>query len=168
LIMMSEAATARLAETASTSFACDLAKWRDIMAAYEAGGHAYHATMPTDSLQVFRDVMNETKAFGFDNAKSALSELGARVRALLVDRGFPSVAAEGYQAPGVVVSYTDAADIKSGQRFAEAGLQVAGGVPLMCDEPDDFSTFRIGLFGLDKITDMDRTVSSLEKAVTSF
>ncbi len=168
LVMLSPAALARLDETASTSFACDLSKWRDIMVAYESGGHAYHATMPTDSLRVFRNVMAETEAFGFDNARSALTDLGGRVRALLVDRGFASVAAEGFQAPGVVVSYTDAADIKSGKRFAEAGVQVAGGVPLMCDEPEGFSTFRIGLFGLDKIADIDRTVLLLESAMDGF
>ncbi len=168
LVMLSPAALERLGETSSTSFACDLGKWRDIMAAYEAGGHAYHATMPTDSLRVFRDVMAETKAFGFENANNALADLGSRVRGLLTERGFPSVAAEGFQAPGVVVAYTDAADIKTGKRFSEAGIQVAGGVPLMCDEPDDFSTFRIGLFGLDKIADIDRTVSLLAAAMDGF
>ncbi len=168
LVMLSAAGQDRLSETTSTSFACDLRKWREIMAAYEAGGHAYHATMPTDSLRVFRDVMVETEAFGFDEAEAALGELGSRVRALLVDRGFASVAAAGYQSPGVVVSYTDASDIKTGTRFADAGVQVAGGVPLMIGEPDDFSTFRIGLFGLDKIADIDRTVDLLETAIDSF
>ncbi len=168
LVMLSPAALDRLGSTVSTSFACDLGKWHDIMAAYEAGGHAYHATMPTDSLRVFRDVMAETDAFGFDNAHAALSDLGGRVRGLLGERGFPSVAAEGFHAPGVVVSYTDAADIKTGKRFADAGVQVAGGVPLMCGEPDDFSTFRIGLFGLDKIADVDRTVSLLASAMDGF
>ncbi len=161
LVMLSDAAIARLAETTSTSFSCDLGKWHSIMSTYESGGHAYHATMPTDSLRVFRDVMKETEVFGFDNARTGLTELGARVRELLESNGFVSVAAEGFQAPGVVVSYTDVPDIKSGKRFAEAGIQVAGGVPLMIGEPDDFSTFRIGLFGLDKITDIDRTVASL-------
>ena len=165
LVMLSPAAIERLQETTSTSFACDLRKWRDIMAAYEAGGHAYHATMPTDSLRDFRDVMRETEAFGFSESKAALAELGSRARAVLVERGFPSVAAEGYQAPGVVVSYTDDPDVKSGRRFAELGLQVAGGVPLMVGEPDDFSTFRIGLFGLDKIADIDRTVDTLRLAI---
>lgn len=168
LVMASAAALERLTETNSTSFSCDLGKWRDIMAAYESGGHAYHATMPTDSLRVFRDVVSETEAFGFDRAKSALSELGGQVRGALEERGFASVAATGFQSPGVVVSYTDAADIKTGKRFADAGIQVAGGVPLMCDEPDDFSTFRIGLFGLDKISDIDRTVSLLTAAMDGF
>lgn len=168
LVMLSPAGVERLEATTSSSFACDLRKWRDIMAAYETGGHAYHATMPTDALTVFRDVMKETEAFGFAEVASAQAELGTRVRALLEERGFTSVAAAGFEAPGVVVSYTDAADIKTGKRFADAGLQVAGGVPLMCDEPDDFSTFRIGLFGLDKIGNIDRTVASLEAALDSF
>lgn len=165
LVMLSARALERLAETTSTSFACDLRKWRDIMAAYEGGGHAYHATMPTDSLRVFRDVMAETERFGFSESKTALTRLGTRARAVLVERGFPSVAAEGFQAPGVVVSYTDDPEVRSGKRFAEIGLQVAGGVPLMVGEPDDFSTFRIGLFGLDKIADVDRTVETLRVAL---
>ena len=165
LVMLSAAAVERLQETTSTSFACDLRKWRDIMVAYENGGHAYHATMPTDSLRVFRDVMRETESFGFSESKVALARLGSRVRELLVERGFASVAAEGFEAPGVVVSYTDDPEIRSGKRFAEIGVQVAGGVPLMVGEPEDFSTFRIGLFGLDKIEDVDRTVDALRVAV---
>lgn len=165
LVMLSPRAVERLEATTSTSFSCDLKKWRDIMAAYENGGHAYHATMPTDSLRVFRDVMRETEAFGFSESKRALADLGSRSRRLLEERGFASVAAEGFQAPGVVVSYTDDPDVKSGKRFAEIGLQVAGGVPLMVGEPDDFSTFRIGLFGLDKIADIDRTVATLQVAL---
>ena len=165
LVMLSAAAVERLQETTSTSFACDLRKWRDIMVAYENGGHAYHATMPTDSLRVFRDVMRETESFGFSESKVALARLGSRVRELLVERGFASVAAEGFEAPGVVVSYTDDPEIRSGKRFAEIGVQVAGGVPLMVGEPEDFSTFRIGLFGLDKIEDIDRTVDALRVAV---
>ncbi len=165
LVMLSPLGMDRLGSTTSSSYACDLRKWHDIMTAYETGGHAYHATMPTDSLRVFRDVMQETQAFGFSESKAALTDLGTRVRSLLAERGFASVAAEGFRAPGVVVSYTDTADIKSGKSFAEAGIQVAGGVPLMVDEPDDFSTFRIGLFGLDKIADIDRTVDTLAAAL---
>ena len=165
LVMLSAAGMARLEETTSSSFACDLRKWRDIMAAYETGGHAYHATMPTDALAAFRDVMAETETFGFEASKAALTELGGRVRSLLEGRGFASVAATGYQAPGVVVSYTDDSDIKTGKRFADAGLQVAGGVPLMVGEPEGFSTFRIGLFGLDKVANIDRTVASLTTAL---
>lgn len=168
LVMMSDLAVERLTTTTSSSYSCDLGKWRDIMAAYENGGHAYHATMPTDSLRVFRDVMSETEAFGFDASKAALTELGARVRTELTGRGYPSVAAAGFQAPGVVVSFTDSADIKSGKRFAEAGMQIAGGVPLMVDERDDFQTFRIGLFGLDKISDIDRTVKTLADTLDGF
>ena len=165
LVMLGDAAEARLAETQSTSFACDLGKWRQIMAAYESGGHAYHATMPTDSITGFRDVMAETEAIGFDTVMAAQQELGDRVRALLAERDFASVAADGFGAPGVVVSYTDDPAIKNGSKFASAGLQVAGGVPLMCDEGDDFSTFRLGLFGLDKLADIDAAVTRLEAAL---
>ncbi len=165
LVMLSPLAAERMSQTTSTSFSCDLRKSRDIIAAYAGGAHAYHATMPTESLRVFRDVMRETEAFGFSESKTALTELGSRARALLVERGFPSVAADGFQAPGVVVSFTDDPDVKSGRRFAEAGLQVAAGVPLMVGEGDDFSAFRIGLFGLDKIGDVDRTVENLKAAL---
>ena len=165
LVMLSQRALARTADTRSTSFACNLARWLEIMQAYEQGGHAYHATMPTDALRTFHSVMLETVGQGLDTMKSRQQELGARVRSLLVSRGFKSVAAEGFQAPGVVVSYTDDPDIKNGSKFAGAGLQIAGGVPLRCGEPDDFRTFRLGLFGLDKLADIDRTVASLEAAL---
>ena len=141
----------------------DLHKWLEIMAAYEGGGHAYHATMPTDSLRRLRDVMNETEAIGFERLRTAQVELGRRVRGLLAERGFPSVAATGFEAPCVVVSYTPDADMVA--RFAEAGTQVAAGVPLKCDERDDFRTFRIGLFGLDKLNDIDGTLARLEGAL---
>jgi aspartate aminotransferase-like enzyme len=165
LVMLGERGVARLNQTESTSFACDLRKWREIMAAYEGGGHAYHATMPTDGLRAFYDVMLETKAMGFEEAARRQWELGRRVRALLEEHGYASVAAEGFQAPGVVVSYTTDPAIKSGARFAEAGVQIAGGVPLKCGEPSDFQTFRIGLFGLDKLADVDATVARFEKAL---
>ncbi len=161
LVMLGERAIERLDETESSSFACDLKKWREIMAAYERGGHAYHATMPTDGLRNFRDVMVETQNLGFDAMKDAQNLLGGRVRALLEEHGFPSVAASAFQAPGVVVSYTSDPEIKSGSKFANAGIQIAGGVPLQCGEPEDFSTFRVGLFGLDKLTNIDRTVENL-------
>ncbi len=161
LVMLGERAIERLDETESSSFACDLKKWREIMAAYERGGHAYHATMPTDGLRNFRDVMVETQNLGFDAMKDAQNLLGGRVRALLEEHGFSSVAASGFQAPGVVVSYTTDPEIKSGSKFAKAGIQIAGGVPLQCGEPEDFSTFRVGLFGLDKLTNIDRTVENL-------
>ena len=165
LVMLSERAKAAVKATASSSFACDLKKWLEIMEAYEKGGHAYHATMPTDALRAFHDAMQETEADGFARMKAAQEELGAKVRALFARRGFRSVAAEGFGAPGVVVCYTDDPGIKSGAKFAAAGLQTAAGVPLMCDEPDDFQTFRVGLFGLDKLHDVERTVGNLERAL---
>lgn len=165
LVMLSPAARARLAGTTNTSFACDLKKWYEIMQAYEAGGHAYHATMPTDGLRILRDVMGETLATGREQVRQGLLELGARVREALERRGYRSVAAPGFQAPGVIVSYTDDDVMKTGRPFAELGIQVASGVPLMCDEPEDFRTFRIGLFGLDKLADIDRTVATLEQAL---
>ena len=165
LIMLSADARERIESTQSTSFACDLLKWLQIMETYEHGGHAYHATMATDALARLRDGMLETEAAGFARMKERQQLLGDRVRALLVDKGFKSVAAEGFQAPGVVVSYTDDPDIQNGRKFAGAGLQIAAGVPLKCDEPDDFQSFRLGLFGLDKLQNVDRTVETLESAL---
>ncbi len=165
LLMLSAAARARIENTTSSSFACDLKKWLEIMTAYENGGHAYHATMPTDALAGFRDTMKETEAYGFDKVKAEQQELGDQVRALLTSRGFKSVAAEGFQAPGVVVCYTDDPEIKTGKKFAAQGLQIAAGVPLQCDEPADFQTFRIGLFGLDKLHNVARSVANLERAL---
>ena len=165
LVMLSEQARERLSSTTSSSFACDLGKWHQIMQAYVGGGHAYHATMPTDGLRKLRDVMLETKEYGFDKVKAEQQELGDRVRAMLEGKGIKSVAAQGFKAPGVVVSYTDDDEIQSGQKFLAAGLQIAAGVPLQCDERDDFKTFRIGLFGLDKLHNIDRTVAKLEEAL---
>ncbi|AKU09972.1 pyruvate aminotransferase [Azoarcus sp. CIB] len=165
LVMLSERARERLDATTSTSFACDLKKWLQIMEAYEKGGHAYHATMPTDALTALRDVMLETEAYGFDKVKAEQQELGRRVRALLAARGFRSVAAPGFEAPGVVVCYTDDPEIQSGRKFIAQGLQTAAGVPLQCDEPADFRSFRIGLFGLDKLHAVERSVKSLEAAL---
>ncbi len=165
LVMLSEAALARVNATQSSSFACDLKKWLQIMQAYEQGGHAYHATMPCDALARFRDVMKETQAYGFAKVREEQLQLGQKARALLTAKGFKSVAAEGFHAPGVVVSYTDDGAIKSGQKFAAQGLQTAAGVPLMCDEPADFQTFRIGLFGLEKLHNIERTVATLEQAL---
>ncbi len=163
LVMMSAGAREKIDNTTSSSFACDLKKWLQIMEAYEAGGHAYHATMPTDALVKFRDAMKETEDYGFDKVAAEQWELGNRVRALLVSKGFRSVAAEGFQAPGVVVSYTDDAGMQNGKKFAELGMQIAAGVPLQCDEPEDFQTFRLGLFGLDKLHNVDRSVENLAK-----
>lgn len=165
LVMLSPLARQRIDATTSTSFAADLRKWLEIMAAYENGGHAYHATMPTDGLARFRDMMHETEACGLDQVRAAQQELGDKVRALLAGNGFPSVAGEGFEAPGVVVCYTDDADIASGKKFKDAGLQIAAGVPLRCDEPDDFRSFRVGLFGLDKLNQIDRTVGALAEAL---
>ena len=165
LVMMSEKAREVCEATASSSFAADLKTWTKIMEAYENGGHAYHATMPTDALRVFRNVMVETEKFGFDQLKAAQADLGAKVRAALKARDIRSVAAEGFGAPGVVVSYTDDPDVKTGAKFAKEGVQIAAGVPLMCDEPSDYSSFRLGLFGLDKLYDVDAAVARLESAL---
>jgi aspartate aminotransferase-like enzyme len=167
LVMMSPAAKAAVESSTSSSFACDLGKWLQIMQAYENGGHAYHATMPTDALTSFCEVMNETKAYGFEKVKAEQLELGERVRGALSARGFISVAAPGFGAPGVVVSYTDDPGIQNGSKFAAQGLQIAAGVPLQCDEGTDFVTFRLGLFGLDKLHNIDRSVESLEKALAA-
>jgi aspartate aminotransferase-like enzyme len=164
LVMLGERALARLGETTSSSFACDLKKWCQIMEAYETGGHAYHATMPTDALRRVRDAMRETEAFGFTLARERQWLLGRRVRELLQARGFPSVAAAGFEAPGVVVSYTTDPEIQSVKKFVAQGFQLAAGVPLQCDEPADFRSFRIGLFGLDKLGDVDGTVARLAEA----
>ena len=164
-VMLSEAARAHLDTTTSSSFAADLRKWQSIMDTYESGAHAYHATMPTDSLRVARNAMQETASHGFAAIRAAQERLGQGARALLEARGFPSVAAEGFKAPGVVVSYTTDAEIQTGKRFMAQGLQIAAGVPLMCDEPAGFRTFRIGLFGLDKLTDVDGTLAALASAL---
>jgi aspartate aminotransferase-like enzyme len=166
IVMLGERALDRIADTRSSSFAMDLAKWLEIMRAYENGGHAYHATMPTDGLVTLRDAMQELRKFGFEAAREAQWVLGRRVRELFAHRGFPSVAAKGFEAPGVVVSYTGDANIQNGSRFASEGLQIAAGVPLMCDEPETYRSFRIGLFGLDKLKDIDRTVNNLDGALS--
>ena len=165
LVMLSERALARLEETESDSFAVDLKKWHQIMAAYEGGGHAYHATMPTDALIAFRDTMLETRDYGFDRLREAQWRLGDGVRAMLKAKGEVSVAADGFGAPGVVVSYTSDPEIQSGRAFAAKGMQIAAGVPLQCDEPADFSTFRLGLFGLDKLYDVDGTLERLKRVL---
>ena len=165
MVCLSERALKVMEGTTSTSFAADLKKWHQIMQAYENGGHAYHATLPTTALVELRDAMQETRDRGFATVREQQMALGHKVRALLTSRGMPSVAAEGFQAPGVVVSYTTDPDIQSGKAFIAQGLQTATGVPLMCDEPSDFRTFRLGLFGLDKWADVDRSVGQLSKAL---
>ena len=165
LVMLNDKAAAAMTESTSTSFAIDLKKWHEIMQAYIGGAHAYHATMPTDSLTRFRDVMLEIKRYGFDKIKAQQIELGQRVRGLLDENGFHSVAAPGFEAPGVIVCYTADPDLKTGKKFAAQGVQIAAGVPLQCDEPDDFQTFRIGLFGIDKLQNVERSVASFEQAL---
>ncbi len=165
LVMLGERALDRMDATANTSFSCDLLRWLEVMRSYEAGGHTYHTTMPTDALRMFHDSMSETRAFGFERARTRQLELGDRVRRLLGDRGYRSVAAPGFGAPGVVVSYTDDLAIQNGSRFAAAGLQIAAGVPLRCGEPSPFRTFRLGLFGLDKLDNVGRTVNTLAEAL---
>ena len=167
LVMLSPLARERIEGTTSSSFACDLKKWLQIAEAYEGGAHAYHATMPTDALVTLRDVMAETAAWGFGQARAAQQQLGEQVRAMLVRRGFRSVAAAGFQAPGVVVSYTDDVDLHNGKKMLAQGLQIAAGVPLACDEPADFRSFRVGLFGLDKLRNVERTVHHLEEAIAA-
>lgn len=166
LVMLSPLARERIESTTSTSFSCDLRKWLQIMETYENGGHAYHATMPTDVLRTFCAVMKETVEYGLDEARARQEELGSKVRALLVSKGMKSVAAEGFQAPGVVASYTEDDGIHTGRKFAGVGVQIAAGVPLQCDEPEGFRTFRVGLFGLDKLQNVDRTVQKLDDALS--
>ena len=165
MVMLSSDAAEKINETKSTSYSCDLLKWLQIMQAYESGGHAYHATMPTDAIKHFRDTVNETAEFGFDNARKKQQELGDKVSALLERNNIISVAAEGFQAPGVVVSYTTDKEIQNGSKFKDIGMQIAAGVPLQCDEGDDYQTFRLGLFGLDKLKDVDAVVKKLEQAI---
>lgn len=165
-VMLSERARTAIDSTTSTSFAADLKKWLQIMETYEGSSHAYHATLPTDAIKRTCAMMLETRAYGFEKLRADQWELGKRVRALLASKGIPSVAAEGFQAPGVVVSYTDDDGLHTGKAFIAQGLQTAAGVPLRCDEPADYKTFRIGLFGLDKLHNIDRTVAHLDKALS--
>jgi aspartate aminotransferase-like enzyme len=165
LVMMSAKALEKLENTNSDSFAIDLKKWRAIMKAYEDGAHAYHATMPTDALRAFRDTMIETRDYGFEKLRAAQWELGNGVRAMLKAKGIQSVAADGFGAPGVVVSYTSDPDVQNGKKFLAEGMQIAAGVPLQCDEPEGFRTFRLGLFGLDKLYDVPATLQRLQTVV---
>ena len=165
MVMLSERARAAIDGTTSSSFACDLKKWLQIMESYENGGHSYHTTMPTDALARLRDVMQETRDYGFDKVRNEQIELGAKVRELFERRGIRSVAAEGFKAPGVVVSYTADPEMQNSKKFLALGLQTAAGVPLQCDEPAGFSTFRVGLFGLEKLHNVDRSVGQLATAL---
>ncbi len=165
LVMLGARARERIDGTTSSSYACDLKKWLQIMETYEGGAHAYHATMPTDGLRRLCEMMGEAEAIGFDRLRDAQIAIGAGVRAALEGKGFRSVAAPGFQAPCVVVSYTDDAEIQNGKKFMAQGLQIAAGVPLQVDEPADFKTFRIGLFGLDKLRNVERTIASFAQAL---
>ncbi|MEE9327547.1 MAG: hypothetical protein V3U71_09660 [Cocleimonas sp.] len=165
LVMLNDTALSKMEATESTSFAMNLKQWHTIMQAYEGGAHAYHATMPTDALRQFRDIMLETKEYGFAKVKQNQQDQGDKVRALLASKGIKSVAAPGFEAPGVVVSYTQDVGMQTGKKFGEIGMQIAAGVPLQCDERDDYQTFRLGLFGLDKLQNIDRTVASLDEAL---
>ena len=166
MVMLSERARKHIDTTQSSSFACDLKKWLQIMEGYEKGTHSYHTTMPTDALSRLREVMQETKEYGFEKVRQEQIDLGSRVRDLLESRGILSVAADGFKAPGVVVSYTTDPDIQNSKKFLALGLQTAAGVPLQCDERPDFMSFRIGLFGLEKLHNIDRSVAHLETALT--
>ena len=165
MVMLSERARTAIDSTTSTSFACDLKKWLQVMEAYENGGHTYHSTMPTDALARLREVMLETRAYGFEEVRQEQIELGRQVRKLFESRGIKSVAAEGFKAPGVVVSYTRDPEIQNSKKFLALGLQTAAGVPLQCDEPAGFSTFRVGLFGLEKLHNVERSVQHLSAAL---
>jgi len=165
MVMLSERARTAIDGTTSTSFACDLKKWLQIMETYEGGAHAYHTTMPTDALMRLREVMNETRAYGFEKVKAEQVALGSAVRQLFESRGIRSVAADGFKAPGVVVSYTSDPDIQNSKKFLALGLQTAAGVPLQCDEGADFKTFRVGLFGLEKLHNIERSVAHLATAL---
>jgi len=167
LIGLSDRARTKIDSTTSTSFSCDLKKWLQIMETYESGNHVYHTTMPTDALKTLRNVMKETQSIGFEKLKAAQIDLGNKVRNLLISRGFTSVAAPGFQSPCVVVSYTTDPEIQSGKKFINVGLQTAAGVPLQCDEGPEFRTFRLGLFGLEKLQNIDRTIKHLEHALNT-
>ncbi|MGB9093054.1 MAG: aminotransferase class V-fold PLP-dependent enzyme [Gallionella sp.] len=165
MIALGERAHEKIKHTQSSSFALDLKKWLQVIETYENGSHLYHATMPTDALKILRNNMKETKDLGFSTAKARQIDLGLKVRSLLESKNFTSVAAPGFQSPGVVVSYTSDPDIQNAKKFIQAGLQIATGVPLQCDERTDFRTFRLGLFGLEKLLNVDQTVGNLKSAL---
>ena len=167
VVMLSDAALARMEDTESDSFVLNLKKWHQIMDAYLGGGHAYHATMPTDGISQFYQAVLEIKKFGYANAKQAQIELGTKLRGIMEQRGFKSLTADGFKSPTVIVSHTDRDDMKSGAAFAAQGVQIAAGVPLECGESDQFKTFRIGLFGLDKLANIERTISVFTEKLDS-
>ena len=165
VVMLSQNAINVMEKTESSSFSCDLKKWFSIMNAYENNGHAYHATMPTDSLVKFEKTVKETEEFGFENARDKQNYIGNHIRQLLESKGFKSVAADGFKATSVIVSYTENDSFQNGKIFAENGIQIAAGVPLECGEGSDFKTFRLGLFGLDKLKNPDRTISNFKNVL---
>jgi aspartate aminotransferase-like enzyme len=165
MVMLSERARAAIDQTVSSSYACDLKKWLQVVETYESGSHVYHTTMPTDALIRLRDVMQETRNCGFEQTRQQQEDLGRRARQLIEGYGYPSVAAEGFKAPCVVVSYTTDPEIQSGKKFIALGLQTASGVPLQCDEKADFRSWRVGLFGLEKLQNPDRTLGHLRLAL---
>ena len=167
VVMLSDAVLARMEDTESDSFVLNLKKWHQIMGAYLGGGHAYHATMPTDGISQFYQAVLEIKTFGYANAKQAQIELGTKLRGIMEQRGFKSLTADGFKSPTVIVSHTDRDDMKSGAAFAAQGVQIAAGVPLECGESDQFKTFRIGLFGLDKLANIERTISVFTEKLDS-
>ena len=164
-VMLSEKGRDAVASGTPTSFALDLNRWLAISDGYRDGRAGYHATMPTDTIARNLAQMIETRDRGPEDLRAAQIELGTRVRALLAERGLPSVAASAFAAPSVVVVHTTDEGLRTGARFKDQGLQIAAGVPLHCDEPESFSTFRMGLFGLDKLGDVDGTVARLEAAL---
>jgi len=165
MVMLSERARAAIDQTVSSSYACDLKKWLQVVETYESGSHVYHTTMPTDALIRLRDVMQETRNCGFEQTRQQQEDLGRRARQLIEGYGYPSVAAEGFKAPCVVVSYTTDPEIQTGKKFIALGLQTASGVPLQCDEKADFRSWRVGLFGLEKLQNPDRTLGHLRLAL---
>ena len=167
LVMMSERAVAKMERTDEDSFSLSLKRWSSIMDLYERGGFGYHTTMPTDALRDFHEVTVETMRYGMAELKAAQLELGATARELLDSRGLTSVAAPGSEAPGVLVYYSPLGvdNPLMMTRFKNHGLQIAMGVPWRIDEPDGTRTFRLGLFGLDKMKNIPGTVGKLEKAL---
>ena len=164
LVMLSAAAKEAVLASTPSSFALDLKAWLNIMTAYENGGHAYHATMPTDGLKQLRDTLFEARDIGYDTLKAAQIKLGTQILAVLNAKGLQSVAAPSAQAYGVIVCHAPNDAVHKGAAFAEAGLQIAAGTPLQVDEPSDYKSFRIGLFGLDKLIDVDGTTERFARA----
>ncbi|RNI24930.1 aminotransferase class V-fold PLP-dependent enzyme [Flexivirga caeni] len=164
-VMLGDAGRAAVSASTSTSFAMDLATWLSISESYVEGATPYHATLPTDGLAHNAALMLEARDIGLEKLRDAQVELGSKVRDVLAGAGFRSVAADGFASPSVVVVHTDDPELKSGAAFKRVGLQVAAGVPLHCGEPGDFSSFRLGLFGLDKLTDVNGTVGRFESAL---